>query len=110
MTSTQLQTYKYKVNDQDFETPQPSLTGAQIRQQVGIGPDYQLFLEVPGEKKADKPIGDDTVVDFDHGLNTCIRLIRAALGEKADSAEIIETVHGRPSPVISASAGLRIAG
>src|SRR5437899_7238526 len=36
--------------------------------------------------------GDDTVVDFDHGLNTCIRLIRAALGEKADSAEIIETV------------------
>jgi hypothetical protein len=26
-----------------------------------------------------------------------------------DSAEIIDTVHGRPSPVISASAGLQIA-
>jgi hypothetical protein len=36
--------------------------------------------------------GNDTVVDFEHGLNTCIRLIRTALGEKADSAEIIETV------------------
>src|SRR5262249_52500681 len=36
--------------------------------------------------------GDDTIVDFEHGLNSCIRLIRTALGEKADSGEIIETV------------------
>ncbi len=81
MTSTQVKVYKYKVNDQDFETPQPSLTGAQIRQQVGIGADYQLFLEVPGEKKADKPIGDDTVVDFSApGIQKLYTLPRATFG------------------------------
>src|SRR5262249_6376013 len=36
--------------------------------------------------------GDETVVDFEHGLNTCIRQIRTALGEDAVSARIIETV------------------
>src|SRR5258708_1609622 len=36
--------------------------------------------------------GSDTVVDFDHGLNTCIRQIRTALGDHADAPWIIETV------------------
>ena len=35
---------------------------------------------------------DDTVVDFEHGLNTCIRQIRHALGDDADVPRFIETV------------------
>ena len=36
--------------------------------------------------------GDETVVDFEHGLNTCIRQIRHALGDDADVPRFIETV------------------
>jgi DNA-binding winged helix-turn-helix (wHTH) protein len=36
--------------------------------------------------------GDDVTVDFEHGVNTCMRQVRAALGEDADNARIIETV------------------
>jgi integrase/recombinase XerD len=36
------------------------------------------------------------------------RAITSVYLQGIDSSEIIETVHGRPSPVISASAGLRI--
>jgi DNA-binding winged helix-turn-helix (wHTH) protein len=36
--------------------------------------------------------GGDLVVDFEHGLNTCIRQIRTALGEPSASESIIETV------------------
>ena len=35
--------------------------------------------------------GDQTVVDFEHGLNTCMRQIRTALGEQAGSPQFIET-------------------
>jgi DNA-binding winged helix-turn-helix (wHTH) protein/Tfp pilus assembly protein PilF len=35
---------------------------------------------------------DETVVDFEHGLNTCIRQIRHALGDDADGPRFIETV------------------
>jgi DNA-binding winged helix-turn-helix (wHTH) protein/Tfp pilus assembly protein PilF len=36
--------------------------------------------------------GAETVVDFEHGLNTCVRHIRLALGDDADSPRFIETV------------------
>jgi TolB-like protein/DNA-binding winged helix-turn-helix (wHTH) protein len=36
--------------------------------------------------------GDQTVVDFEHGLNTCMRQIRSALGEKAGNPLFIGTV------------------
>ena len=39
--------------------------------------------------------GEDVSVDFDHGLNTCIRQIRAVLGDEARSWRFIETVHRR---------------
>jgi TolB-like protein/DNA-binding winged helix-turn-helix (wHTH) protein/Tfp pilus assembly protein PilF len=35
--------------------------------------------------------GDETVVDFERGLNTCMRQIRTALGEEAGSPQFIET-------------------
>jgi DNA-binding winged helix-turn-helix (wHTH) protein/Flp pilus assembly protein TadD len=36
--------------------------------------------------------GDETIVDFEHGLNTCIRHIRLVLEDEADSPRFIETV------------------
>jgi DNA-binding winged helix-turn-helix (wHTH) protein/Tfp pilus assembly protein PilF len=36
--------------------------------------------------------GIETVVDFEHGLNTCIRQIRHALGDDAEVPRFIETV------------------
>jgi DNA-binding winged helix-turn-helix (wHTH) protein len=38
---------------------------------------------------------DDTFVDFDRGLNYCIRQIRSALGETADAPRYLETLRGR---------------
>ena len=35
---------------------------------------------------------EDTFVDFDHGLNNCIRRIRDALGDPSDSPRFIETL------------------
>jgi DNA-binding winged helix-turn-helix (wHTH) protein/tetratricopeptide (TPR) repeat protein len=39
--------------------------------------------------------GRRTVVDFEHGLNTCLRQIRVALGEDARQPRLIETVPRR---------------
>src|SRR5437879_1248214 len=36
--------------------------------------------------------GEETVVDFERGLNTCVRQIRTALGDEAGSPQFIETV------------------
>ncbi|MBV8518102.1 MAG: winged helix-turn-helix domain-containing protein [Acidobacteria bacterium] len=38
---------------------------------------------------------DDTFVDFDRGLNYCIRQIRAALGDTAEAPVYLETLRGR---------------
>jgi TolB-like protein/DNA-binding winged helix-turn-helix (wHTH) protein/Flp pilus assembly protein TadD len=38
---------------------------------------------------------DDTVVEFDQGVNTCIRQIRAALGDDARHSRFVETVPKR---------------
>ena len=56
-----------------------------------------LLLERPGQvvtrdKLKEKLWAADTVVDFDHGLNTAINKVREALGDSADSPRFIETV------------------
>lgn len=35
---------------------------------------------------------DDTHVDFEHGLNYCVRQVRTALGDNADSPRFVETL------------------
>ncbi len=39
--------------------------------------------------------GADTFVDFEHGLNTCVRQIRAALDDDADHPRYLETIPRR---------------
>ncbi len=56
-----------------------------------------LLVNRPGEIVTREEIQrqlwpDDTVVDFDLGINSCIRQIRAALEDTADTPRFIETV------------------
>src|ERR1700722_12751377 len=39
--------------------------------------------------------GDDTFVDFDHGLNTAVNKIREALGDSASTPRYVETLSRR---------------
>ena len=39
--------------------------------------------------------GDDTFVDFEHGLNAAVNKIRQALGDSSDRAQYIETLPGQ---------------
>jgi TolB-like protein/DNA-binding winged helix-turn-helix (wHTH) protein/Flp pilus assembly protein TadD len=50
---------------------------------------------VTREELKDEIWGPDTFVDFEHGLNLCIRQIRAALGDDADTPRFIETLPRR---------------
>ena len=53
----------------------------------------------------------NTIVDFDHGLNTAIKKLRHALGDSADSPRFIETLARRGyrfiAPVTASSELLR---
>ncbi len=64
MTTTHEKQYKFKVDDREFSEDQPTITGAQIRQIAEIPPAYQLFQEVRGEKKEDRQIGNDDIVNL----------------------------------------------
>lgn len=50
---------------------------------------------VSREEIRDQIWGTDTFVDFDQGLNFCIKQIRAALGDNAEAPRYIETVPRR---------------
>jgi len=59
-----------------------------------------LLLEHPGEIVLREDLRlklwpNNTIVDFDHGINTAIKRLRAALGEAADQPRYIETVARR---------------
>ena len=57
--------------------------------------------------------GDDTIVDFDHGLNTAVNKLREALGDSAAQPRHVETISGRGyrfiSPVTVAAPTLKVA-
>src|SRR5664279_2905299 len=59
-----------------------------------------MLLERPGdlvtrEEMRQRLWGDDTVVDFDHGLNTAVNKLREAVCEVASRPRYVETVSGR---------------
>ena len=60
----------------------------------------QLLVERPGKVITRAEIQkklwpNDTVVDFEHGINTAIKKLRTALGDSAESPQYIETLPGR---------------
>ncbi len=62
--TTQTSVFKFRVNDREFESDRPNITGDEIRQIAQVPPAYQLFQEVHGHKAEDKIIGNDDVVDL----------------------------------------------
>src|SRR5579871_5468106 len=58
------------------------------------------LLERPGEVMAREDLqrriwGDETVVDFDHGLGTAVNKLREALGDSPDNPRYVETLSRR---------------
>lgn len=68
-------------------SPQPFKVLAMLAQNAG-----QL---VTREELRQRIWGDDTFVDFDKGLNFCIKQIREALGDQAQSPQFVETLPRR---------------
>jgi cholera toxin transcriptional activator len=59
-----------------------------------------MLLERPGELVTREEMrqslwGDDTIVDFDHGLNTAVNKLREALSDSAAQPRHVETISGR---------------
>ena len=59
-----------------------------------------MLLERPSELVTREEMrrrlwGEDTFVDFDHGLNTAINKLREALGDLASQPRHVETVSGK---------------
>src|SRR5271157_4271301 len=59
-----------------------------------------MLLEKPSElvtrdEMRQRLWGDDTFVDFDHGLNTAVNKIREAFGDPASQPRYVETVPGK---------------
>src|SRR5215469_7047615 len=60
----------------------------------------QIILERDGDLVTRQEIQkrlwpNDTVVDFDHGINTAVKKIRQALGDSAENPKYIQTVARR---------------
>jgi len=59
----------------------------------------QILIEHKGELVTRDEIQkklwpNDTVVDFEHGINSAIKRLRTALGDSAESPKFVETVAG----------------
>src|SRR6202451_363948 len=59
-----------------------------------------LLVECPGQIVTREQIqrclwGDNTFVDFEGGINFCVKQIRAALGDDPEKPRYIETLHRR---------------
>ena len=74
--------------------------GVPVRLQLQPFRVLAALLRRPGELVTREELrrevwGDHTAVDFEHGLNFCIKQVRAALGDNADRPSFIETLPRR---------------
>ena len=84
----------------DGETLELRRKGALVKLQQQPAKVLALLLSRPGDLVTREEIrsavwGDDTYVNFDQGLNFCIKEIRAALGDHADAPRYVETLPRR---------------
>ena len=63
MPETHTPTYKFKVDNKEFEQSEPAITGAQIKALVGAATAYGVWLVVPGPTD-DEEVGDGEVMDL----------------------------------------------
>ncbi len=93
-------TYRFGIYEADLQQGTLTKAGVRIRLQDQPFQILGLLLERPGqivtrEEIRQKLWAGDTFVEFDDGLNTAVRKLRAALGDSADNPRFLETVPRR---------------
>ena len=86
--------------DVDIETGELRRNGLKLQLQEKPFQMLAMLLEHPGEVVTREALRErfwaaNTIVDFDHGLNTAIKKLRQALGDSAESPRFIETLARR---------------
>ena len=86
--------------DVDIETGELRRNGLKLQLQEKPFQMLAMLLAHPGEVVTREALRErlwaaNTIVDFDHGLNTAIKKLRQALGDSADSPRFIETLARR---------------
>ena len=94
------QRVSFGVFEADFHTGELRKSGLKIKLHAQPLAVLRVLLEHPGEvvtreELQQKLWGNNTFVDFDHGLNKTINKLRDALGDNADSPRYIETLPRR---------------
>ena len=101
--------------DVDIETGELHRNGLKLQLQEKPFQMLAMLLEHPGEVVTREALRErlwaaNTIVDFDHGLNTAIKKLRHALGDSAESPRFIETLARRGYRFIAPVAAVGAAG
>lgn len=99
-TDSQRRIFRFGVFEADESTGDLRKQGIRIKLHAQPFQLLVMLLERPSElvsrdEMRQKLWGDDTFVDFDHGLNSAINKVREALGDSAAQPRYIETIAGR---------------
>ena len=91
---------RFGVFEFDQQTGELIKFGRKVRLRPQAARVLSVLLTQPGqlisrERLKEEIWGQETFVDFEHGLNFCIRQIREALGDDADTPRYVETLHRR---------------
>lgn len=91
---------RFGVFELDAETGELRKSGHTVRLRPQAAKILVLLASRPGqlvtrEELREKIWGNETFVDFEHGLNLCIREVRAALDDDADTPRYVETLPKR---------------
>lgn len=99
-TDTQRRVFRFGVFEADESAGELRKQGIRIKLHAQPFQLLVMLLERPSElvsrdEMRQKLWGDDTFVDFDHGLNSAINKVREALNDSASQPRYIETIAGR---------------
>lgn len=91
---------RFGVFEADPESKELRRSGLKVRIQSQPFKVLLMLLERPGEVVSREEIrnrlwGEETTVDFDHGLGTAINKLREALGDAAENPRFVETLSKR---------------
>src|SRR5215471_13362994 len=97
---TQRRIFRFGVFEVDETTGELRKHGVRIKLHSQPFQLLVMLLERPSELVTREEMrqrlwGDDTFVDFDHGLNSAVNKLREALGDSASQPRHIETIAGK---------------
>jgi len=103
---------RFGVFELNAETGELRKSGHTVRLRPQAAKVLLLLASRPGQlitrdELREKVWGNETFVDFEHGLNLCIREVRAALDDDADTPRYVETLPKRGYRFIAAVEGTK---